>query len=198
MNFLMVNISNALHYLNSRQRIVKIEGEFSCLPKIFRVFASNYELGDETKLFRSLRVKTDSKPEPVTIRWENSQKGNPWKIEGDRILGITSLEDLKYEIQEYNQKIEPWHHLGMIKIGRTHGYAILLGVDSAREDRIYLYGESSDHGEFFEIAPDIFSLFSKIELVPDTELLDFYKVTLSELSLSWGEDYWKKKSDQLV
>jgi len=194
----MANRKNALHYLNGRQEVVKIGDEFSCLPNIFRVFVSNFELGDETRLFRSLKVKTDSRPEPVTIRWENAKKDNPWKIEGDRLLGITTLEDMKYEIKEYDQRIEPWHQSGMIKIGRTHGDAILLGVESGKEDRIYLYGESSDHGEFFEIAPDIFSLFSKIELVPDTALLDFYKVSLNELVLNWDEDFWRKKSDQLA
>ncbi|MCR9134137.1 MAG: hypothetical protein NXI08_16345 [bacterium] len=194
----MVNRRSALNYLNARQEIVKIGDEFSCLPNIYRVFVSNYELGDETKLFRSLKVKTDSKPEPVTIRWENSKKANPWNIEGDRLLGITTLEDMKYEIEEYDQRIEPWHQSGMIKIGRTHGDAVLLGVESGKEDRIYLYGESSDHGEFFEIASDIFSLFSKIELVPDTELLDFYKVTLSELVLTWGEDFWRVREGKLT
>jgi len=191
----MVNNRSALHYLNARQEKVNIGDEFSCLPKIYKVFVSNYELGDETRLFRSLKIKTDSKPEPVVIRWENSQEVNPWKIEGDRLLGLTLLEDLKYEIQEYGQKAEPWHQSGMIKIGRTHGDVVLLGIENDREDRIYLYGESSDYGEFFEIAADVFSLFAKIELIPDTELLDFHKVNLNELSLNWDEDYWKKKSD---
>ena len=188
----MGNKNWALTCLNVRRGKILFEGEFLILPKVYSAFISNYELGSETDLFNSLRVQTDSKPEPVTIRWENSRENNPWKIEGDRLLGMTTTEDLRYEIKEYHQKIEVWHQSGMIKIGWTHGDLILLGLESDKLDKIFIYGESSDNGEFYEIAENVFSMFAKIELVPDEQLLDFYKVDLNGLSKDWGSNYWKK------
>jgi hypothetical protein len=80
----------------------------------------------------------------------------------------------------------------MIKIGWTHGDIVLLGIENGKADKIFLYGESSDNGEYHEIAENIFSMFAKIELVPDFELLDFYKIDWNELSKDWKNDYWKK------
>lgn len=189
----MINKNNALKQIRPRKEGVLLSNELLILPEIYSTYISHYELGTETELFHSLKIIYQPSSIPIVIRWANSAINNPWKIDGDRLLGMTTLEDLKYEIQGYNQRVESWHKSGMIKIGWTHGDVILLGIESHSADKIYLYGESSDNGEFHEIANHVFSMFAKIELVPDFELLDFYKINLEELQKNWNEDFWRVK-----
>jgi hypothetical protein len=194
----MGNSFKALNHLNSREESIHLGDEFLALPAIYQAFVSNYTLGGELELFRTIKVLLDANSCPVEIRWENSIENSPWKIEGDRLLGMLTIEELKYEMQDYYSKVEPWHQSGMIKIGWTHGDVILLGIEGEIIENVFLYGDSTDGDQAFtKIAEDIFSMFSRIELIPDAELLEFYNVKCSELYNNWGEPFWRMKTNQL-
>lgn len=191
----MSNNGTALNYLKAREKRKILGKGYEILPKIYKSFASNFKLGRETDLFRTLKIQIDINDIPKKIRWENS-KSNPWKVDDDRLLGMITTDELISEINEYHKKVTTWHNSGMIKIGWTHRDFVLLGIENDIKDKIFLYGESMDFSDLFEIAEDVFTLFSLFDLVPDIELINFYKIDLNNYNMHWGEDFWRIREDK--
>ena len=183
----------ALNYLNARESKLNIDGILSELPIIYSTFISSFHLGYELNFLRPIRVMPKVSQEIIEIRWENSKEKNPWRIEGDRLLDLLTVDDLKNELGEYQKVIDRWHQCGMIKIGSTHGEVVLLGVQSNILDKIFLYGEGDavDNVEIKEIANNIFDILCKLELAPDIYLMGYYGIEVENLYQNFGEDLWR-------
>ena len=188
---------NAMQKLRPRETKVNIDNWGLSLPPIFKLFITYYSLGDESELFDSFKIKRSGEESVRTIQWSNLTKENMFKIENDRLRKLLNFDDLKIELDKFKNQIDLWHKEGKVLIGYTLSDIILLGFNDAAKDKIFLYGEGTD-GKIELIANDIFDFFLKIEMFPDTDILNVYNINLDFCFKNIGEDFWRVKSDSKV